>query len=64
MLCHLGVHMLSGCRKSNPPNQYVSEISSGREKGTAEEVSGVGGGSDKGAAWVRAGRAGFTEKVI
>lgn len=64
MLCHLGVHTLSGGRKSNPPNQYVNEISSGREKGTEEEVSGVGGRSDKGAAWVRAGRAGFTEKVI
>ena len=38
--------MLSGRRKSNPPNQYVNEISSGREKGT-EEVSGVGGCSDK-----------------
>lgn len=56
--------MLSGCRKSNPPNHYVSEISSGREEGTAEEVSGVDGGSDKGAAWIRAGRTGFTEKVI
>ena len=56
--------MLSGRRKSNPPNQYVNEISSGREKGTAEEASGVGGCGDEGAVWVRAGRAGFTEKVI
>ena len=50
--------MLSGRRKSNPPNQYVNEISSGREKDTAEEASGVGGCGDEGAVWVRAGREG------